>query len=118
MDFGLQGKVAVITGAGGVICGVMAKEMARQGMKVALLDIMEEQAEKVAGEIREEGGDALAVQANVLDKASLEQARDQAGQEAEQISREAPELRGKYFAWFTISNVAMLVLLLALGAVL
>ena len=35
-----------------------------------------------------------------------------------QISREAPELRGKYFAWFTISNVAMLVLLLALGAVL
>lgn len=76
MDFGLQGKVAVITGAGGVICGVMAKEMARQGMKVALLDIMEEQAEKVAGEIREEGGDALAVQANVLDKASLEQARD------------------------------------------
>lgn len=75
MDFALQGKVAVITGAGGVICGVMAKEMARQGMKVALLDIMEEQAEKVAGEIREEGGDALAVQANVLDKDSLEQAR-------------------------------------------
>ena len=35
-----------------------------------------------------------------------------------QISWEAPELRGKYFAWFTISNVAMLVLLLALGAVL
>lgn len=76
MNFGLQGKVAVITGAGGVICGVMAKELARQGVKVAVLDIAEAPAEAVADAIRGEGGEAIAVQANVLDKDSLTNARN------------------------------------------
>ena len=76
MNFGLQGKVAVITGAGGVICGVMAKELARQGVKVAVLDIAEAPAEAVASAIRGEGGEAIAVQANVLDKDSLTNARN------------------------------------------
>lgn len=76
MDFELKGKVAVITGAGGVICGVMAKELAKQGVKIALLDIMEEQAQKVANVINAAGGDAIACKANVLDPASLQEARE------------------------------------------
>lgn len=76
MNFELQGKVAVITGAGGVICSVMARELAKQGVKVALLDIMEEQAQAVADDICREGGEAIACKANVLDPESLAQARD------------------------------------------
>lgn len=76
MNFELQGKVAVITGAGGVICSVMARELAKQGVKVALLDIMVEQAQTVADDICRQGGEAIACKANVLDPESLAQARD------------------------------------------
>ena len=76
INFDISGQVAVITGAGGIICGVMAREMAKKGAKVALLDLFVENAQKIAGEINAAGGDAIAVKANVLDRASLEEARD------------------------------------------
>lgn len=76
MDFELKGKIAVITGAGGVICGVMGKELAKQGVKVALLDIQEENAQKVADEIKASGGEAIAVKADVLSPESLAEARN------------------------------------------
>lgn len=76
VNFDISGQVAVITGAGGVICGVMAREMAKKGAKVALLDLFVENAQKIADEINASGGDAIAVKANVLDRASLEEARD------------------------------------------
>lgn len=75
MDFELKGKVAVITGAGGVICGVMGIELAKQGVRVALLDIMKENAQKVADEIIASGGESIAVKCDVLDPASLEDAK-------------------------------------------
>ena len=56
----LSGKVAVVTGAGGVLCSAFAKVLARAGAKVALLDLNEAAAEKYAAEIREEGGIAKA----------------------------------------------------------
>lgn len=62
----------VITGAGGVLCSAFAKEMARNGAPVALLDLNVEAAQRVADEIVQAGGTAKAYQANVLDKASLE----------------------------------------------
>lgn len=77
VSFDIRGQVAVITGAGGVICGVMAREMAKKGAKVALLDLFVENAQRIADEINASGGEALAVQANVLDRASLEAAREQ-----------------------------------------
>lgn len=77
ISFDISGQVAVITGAGGIICGTMAREMAKKGVKVALLDLFLESAQKIADEINAEGGDALAVQANVLDRESLENAREQ-----------------------------------------
>lgn len=76
VNFDISGQVAVITGAGGIICGVMAREMAKKGAKVALLDLFVENAQKIADEINAAGGDAIAVKANVLDCASLEEARD------------------------------------------
>ena len=76
VNFDISGQVAVITGAGGIICGVMAREMAKKGAKVALLDLFVENAQKIADEINAAGGDAIAVKANVLDRTSLEEARD------------------------------------------
>ena len=69
-------KVVVITGAGGVICGYLAKEFAKAGAKVALLDLNEAAAQKYADEIIAEGGIAKAYQANVLDKENLETVKD------------------------------------------
>ena len=64
----LIGKVAVVTGAGGVLCSNFAKILARAGAKVALLDINEEAAKVFADEIVAEGGVAKAFKCNVLDK--------------------------------------------------
>ena len=71
----LTGKVAVITGAGGVLCSDFAKAIAKCGAKVALLDINLEAASAFAKEINDDGGIAIAVKANCLEKASLEEAR-------------------------------------------
>ncbi|MGM9554101.1 MAG: SDR family oxidoreductase [Faecousia sp.] len=76
VNFDISGQVAVITGAGGIICGKMAQEMAKKGVKVALLDLFVENAQKIADEINADGGEAIAVKANVLDRESLEQARE------------------------------------------
>lgn len=69
-------KVVVITGAGGVICGYLAKEFAKAGAKVALLDLNEAAAQKYADEITAEDGVAKAYQANVLDRANLEAVKE------------------------------------------
>ncbi len=64
----LCGKVAVVTGAGGVLCSAFAKVLARAGAKVALLDRNFEAANGFAAEIVEEGGVAKAYACDVLDK--------------------------------------------------
>ncbi|MCL2023816.1 MAG: SDR family oxidoreductase [Oscillospiraceae bacterium] len=71
----LKNKNAVITGAGGVLCGVFAKVLAQAGCCVALLDINEEAVSALAREINENGGQALPLKCNVLDRGELEQAR-------------------------------------------
>ena len=63
----LTGKVAVVTGAGGVLCSHFAKVLARAGAKVALLDLNEEAAGNYAAEIVAEGGVAKAYGGKVLD---------------------------------------------------
>ena len=67
----LTGKVAVVTGAGGVLCSEFAKVLARAGAKVALLNRTESKAQKFADEITAEGGIAKAYGCNVLDKAQV-----------------------------------------------
>ncbi len=68
LNTNLNGKVAVVTGAGGVLCSYFAKVLARAGAKVALLDLNEEAANAYAEEIIKEGGIAKAFACNVLDK--------------------------------------------------
>ncbi len=70
----LSGKVAVITGGGGVLCSAMAKEIARAGATVAVADLRLESAQAVADAIIADGGKALAVACNVLETDSLREA--------------------------------------------
>lgn len=72
----LKDKVAVITGGGGVLCSTMAKSLASQGVKTAILDLNLEAAQKVASTITSEYGiESIGISANVLDKKSLENAK-------------------------------------------
>ena len=72
----LKGRVAVVTGGGVVLCGAFAKTLAKQGCKVAVLDLNEEAAQKCADEITKDGGCAIAVGCNVLDTQSMQKARE------------------------------------------
>lgn len=73
----LSGKVAVVTGAGGVLCGMFAHTLAKAGAKVAVLDLNEDAAKAVAEDIAKSGFTAKAYKANVLDKANLEEVHTQ-----------------------------------------
>ncbi len=73
----LKGRVAVVTGGGGVLCSGFAKDLAKLGVKVAVLDLRLEAAQKVADEIIAEGFEAIGVACNVLEKESLEAAREE-----------------------------------------
>lgn len=68
----LKDKIAVITGAGGVLCSAFATELARQGAHVMLLDINENSIKELEAEITSKGYKASAYACSVLDKASLE----------------------------------------------
>jgi NAD(P)-dependent dehydrogenase (short-subunit alcohol dehydrogenase family) len=72
--FNISGKVAVVTGGGGVLCSAISKSLAKCGAKVAVLDLFVEAAQKVVDEIRSDGGEAIAVPCDVLDKKSIENA--------------------------------------------
>lgn len=74
--FSLKGKVAVVTGGGGVLCGTLSRALARAGVKVAVLDILPDAAEAVVTDIEADGGVGLAVQCDVLDRQSLEAASE------------------------------------------
>ncbi|MCI6023409.1 MAG: SDR family oxidoreductase [Candidatus Faecivivens sp.] len=68
----LSGKVAVVTGAGGVLCSMFSRALAASGAKVALLDINAESVQKVAAEICAEGYEAKGYACDVLNRESLE----------------------------------------------
>ena len=70
-SFELAGKVAVITGGGGELCGAMAVALGSMGVKVAILDVHLSNAENVVCKIEEAGGQALAASCNVLEPENL-----------------------------------------------
>lgn len=76
-SYDLSGKVCVLTGATGVLGGVMAKGLAAAGARVAVLGRRAEVAEALAAEVRAGGGDARATPADVLDRAALVRVRDE-----------------------------------------
>ena len=71
VDF--SGKVVVVTGAGGVLCGDMARAYAQAGAKVAALDLNEDAVKKLADELTAEGFTCVGYKANVLDPVALEE---------------------------------------------
>ena len=75
LNIDLKGKTAVVTGGGGILCSSMARALAACGAKVAILDLNLDSAKAVADAIIKEGGTAMGLSANVLEKESLEEAR-------------------------------------------
>jgi len=76
--FDLSGRVAVVTGATGVLGGALARGLADAGAKVGVLGRREERAKEVVSEIENAGGEALPLPADVLDREQLEAAREAA----------------------------------------
>jgi NAD(P)-dependent dehydrogenase (short-subunit alcohol dehydrogenase family) len=76
--YSLSGKVAVVTGATGVLGGAMARGLSRAGAHVGVLGRRRERAEEVAAELSQGGAEAMALPADVLDRGQLEAARDAA----------------------------------------
>lgn len=74
--FSLEGQVAIVTGGTGVLGGAMARGLALAGAKVGVLGRRRAQAEETVRAIEAEGGRALALAADVLDRAQLAAARD------------------------------------------
>ena len=77
LNIDFTGKVVVVTGAGGVLCGTMAKAFAQAGAKVAALDLNQESVEKLAAEVSQEGFTCKGYKANVLEAEELEAVHQQ-----------------------------------------
>lgn len=77
LNIDYTGKVVVVTGAGGLICGAMARAFAQSGAKVAALDLNGDAVKKLADELKAQGYVCEGYAANVLDTAVLEQVHQQ-----------------------------------------
>ena len=77
LNIDYTGKVVVVTGAGGLICGAMARAFAQCGAKVAALDLNEEAVKKLAAEAKAEGFIMEGYKANVLEPEALEEVHQQ-----------------------------------------
>jgi len=77
LNIDYTGKVVVVTGAGGLICGAMARAFAYAGAKVAALDLNEDAVKKLADEIKAEGYIMEGYKANVLELDALKAVHDQ-----------------------------------------
>ncbi len=77
LNIDFKDKVVVVTGAGGLICGDMARAFALSGAKVAALDLNEEAVKKLADELKAEGYICEGFKANVLDTEALEAVHSQ-----------------------------------------
>lgn len=80
-EISLSGKVAVVTGGGGVLCSMFAEALACAGAKVAILNRTYEKARVVAERITDNGGTAKAYEVNVLEKETVKAVHDRIADE-------------------------------------
>ena len=71
-DFNLNDKVAVITGGGGALGGCIAQSLSESGVKIVILDLTDESAQKTVDLIEGNGGKAIGFASNVLSKDSIQ----------------------------------------------
>ena len=81
MDLGIEGRVALVTGAGRGIGGEICKTLAAEGARVAVNDLFQERADEAAEEIRAAGGVAIGVAADVTDLAAMQAAVERVASE-------------------------------------
>ncbi|PSQ15685.1 dehydrogenase [Halobacteriales archaeon QS_8_69_26] len=83
MDLGLDGRTALVTGGGGRLGSEDARVLGAEGAEVVVLDVEASTAEAVAEEVREDGGDAYAVECDLTDRDDVEETvaevRDRSG---------------------------------------
>lgn len=75
--FCIEGKVVVLTGGCGILGSDMSQYLAKQGAKVVILDRVKDKGEELAAKIKSEGGDALFLVTDVLNKEILEDNRNE-----------------------------------------
>lgn len=75
MELNLKGKVAIVTGGGGVLGGSIARSLVENGVKVTIMDIRQDKLDARVNELKS-FGEVIGIPCNVLDKASLEAARE------------------------------------------
>jgi len=76
LNFGLENKVAVVTGGAGVLCSEISESLSSAGAKVAILDLFEEKAKDMAETLNKSGGEAIGLGVDVLNKESIEKAAE------------------------------------------
>ncbi len=115
----LEGKVAIITGAGGGLGRCHALELARHGAKIVVNDLGEAAAGAVAQEIRKAGGEAMAAVCSVTDEQAVAQMVDRAVAEWGRVDilvNNAGILRDKSFAKMEIADFRTVVDVHLMGA--
>lgn len=75
--YDISGRIVVVTGGAGVLCAAISRALAGLGARIAVLDVVAEAARTLAEQICDEGGEAIAIACDVLDKASMEAAAQQ-----------------------------------------
>ena len=83
--FSLSGKTAVVTGGAGILCGSICRFLAGIGARVAILDMDHGAAQKLAEQIESDGGAAVGIGCDVLDRASLETAAKEVSEKMGQV---------------------------------
>src|ERR1700748_1485751 len=103
----LEGRVAIVTGSGGGLGRTHALYLARQGAKVVVNDLVQEAADRVAAEIKQAGGQAIAIAPSVSDEAAVSamvnRVMDTWGQ-IDILINNAGILRDKSFAKMTMAD--------------
>ena len=75
--FNIQGQTAVITGGSGGLGSIMSRALAKAGARVAVISLHDTSSGKVVETIRADGGEAIGIACDVMDRAALEKAREE-----------------------------------------